>query len=260
MRNDALDIVNFFIRDLNNIELIIINNQDFIENRVCDVISICKHVITNKKISKEILNNSEYLFHGLGDIFRDKYQYKFILYNLINNKNFVNYFYELYDISSSIRIDNFIFTRDYELEDITYKKFIKENGKKYILYHSNDDNTDFIINKTSEKYINLNKKTNTFFDYIKILENSIELHLIDSSWAVFIYLLDAKYNLFKNKKIYLYAKRGYIKMFQDPILLNNWIFIKNLYSDTLLINIFTYSSNYISFYYKKLKDQMKYIM
>ena len=64
-----------------------------------------------------------------------------------------------------------------------------------------------------------------FFDMIKVLENSIEIHLLDSVWGAFVYLLDAKYRLFKNKKIFLYAKRGYKSMFEEPVKLNNWIIV-----------------------------------
>jgi predicted RNase H-like HicB family nuclease len=57
------------------------------------------------------------------------------------------------------------------------------------------------------------------------LENALEIHLLDSVWGAFIYQLDAKYNLFQNKKIFLYAKRGHIRMFKEPIKLKNWIII-----------------------------------
>jgi hypothetical protein len=60
---------------------------------------------------------------------------------------------------------------------------------------------------------------------IKVLVNAIEIHLLDSSWGAICYLLDAKYKLFQNKKIYLYANRGYSKMFIEPIKLDNWILI-----------------------------------
>jgi hypothetical protein len=64
-----------------------------------------------------------------------------------------------------------------------------------------------------------------FFDYIKVLENAIEIYLLDSIWGAFIYQLDAKYKLFQNKKIFLYAKRGYRKMFEEPVRLENWTII-----------------------------------
>ena len=79
----------------------------------------------------------------------------------------------------------------------------------------------------------LNKDTNSdpalFFgiyninDYIKILENSKEIHLLDSVWGVFVYQIDAKYGLFKNIPITSHCLRGYMPMFTEPIKLNNWI-------------------------------------
>jgi hypothetical protein len=62
-------------------------------------------------------------------------------------------------------------------------------------------------------------------DIAIIIKNAYEIHVIDSSWAAFIYLLDCKYRLFKDKRIYLYPLRNYKKMFQDPIQLDNWVFM-----------------------------------
>jgi hypothetical protein len=222
LKKEAFDLVNFYIKDLNNIELILVDNINC-KKSICTDNEIYNYL---KKNNKDILNNSKCLFHGWMDEHRkDKYKDIFSKNMKIDGSNFVNLFYTSYDLSSNIRIDYFIFNRDYDLENITYNNFINKYGEKYILYHSNDDNINFIIDKKPYKYINLNKKTDIFFDYIKILENSIEFHLIDSSWTAFIYLLECKYNLFKNKKIYLYPIRNYTKMFQNPVLLDNWIFI-----------------------------------
>jgi hypothetical protein len=174
----------------------------------------------------DILENSDYLFHGWYDENRiDTYKNLFQDNMNKDSSNFVNLFYSSYDIPVSVRIDSFVFERDYELENRTYDNFVQEHGDKYILYHSNDN--DNFIDKICKdcKYINLNRKSDIFFDYIKILEKSIELHVIDSCWGCFIYLLDCKYRLFKDKKIYLYPQRNYIKMFQDPVKLDNWIFV-----------------------------------
>ena len=250
IRKDAIEIIKFYIKDLNNVELIIIDNKKFISGRFINDYELCNYIILN---NPTISNSSDYLFHGLCDIHRDKYKNSFIKNSILDYSKFVNNYYEVYDIPISTRIDYFIFSRDYKLENLKYNNFIKDNGEKYILYHSNDNNIDFIKNKKNEKYINLNKKSNIFFDYIKILENSIEIHLIDSSWAVFIYLLDAKYRLFKNKKIYLYPTRGYSKMFKEPIQLDNWIFVKqnffnifiNLLNESLITDLPKYYINQI---------------
>lgn len=250
IRNDAIEILQFYIKDLNNIELIIIDNKKFINGRFTNDFELCNYIIIN---NPDISNNSEYLFHGMCDIYTNKYKNFFIKHQLLDPLNFVTNYYKAYNIPISTKIDYFIFNRDYKLENLTYNNFIKDNGEKYILYHSNDNNIDFIINKKNENYINLNRKSNLFFDYIKILENSIEMHIIDSSWAIFIYLLDAKYKLFKNKKIYLYPTRGYIKMFKEPIILDNWIFVKqdffkviiNMLNETFITDLPKYYINKI---------------
>ena len=209
-----------FIKPL-NVEIIIFEKQYDSNDKLFPFI--------NKQYTSIL--NSDYLFHGFFDNYRtDEYRYTFqstwnkmmkLGCNNYVDPDFVNMFYSSYDIPVSVRIEYFIFERDYELENKTYDDFVQEYGDKYILYHSNEDN---FINKKECK-INLNQRTELFFDYIKILENSIEMHLLDSSWAAFVYLLDVKYRLFKDKKIYLYPERNCIKMFQDPIQLDNWVFI-----------------------------------
>jgi hypothetical protein len=135
----------------------------------------------------------------------------------------VNSFYECYDIPYITRINDFIFNRDYELENKVYNNFIKKYGTEYILYHEVIENYN-----TKIPIINLKGISNIFFDMIKVLENAIEIHLKDSVWGALIYQLDAKYRIFKNKKIVLYPERGYVKMFTEPVKLNNWIINKKI--------------------------------
>ena len=235
VRNDGKQIVEFFIRDKHNIFIIDIDNSLCSSYKMCDCNykEIFNYFINN---NKEIADKSDYLFHGFMDIFRnDNYKYGHINIfrnfkydvNFLNgqtfNGHFVNSYYERYDIDKNVRINDFIFTRDYDMEENEYNKFIKLNGTEYVVYHEFYKN----INNLSVPFINLNQKTNIYFDYIKILENSKEIHVIDSSWGIFIYLLDAKYKLFQNKNItiYLYPKRNYLRMFQDPVKLDNWVFV-----------------------------------
>jgi hypothetical protein len=92
------------------------------------------------------------------------------------------------------------------------------------------------MNNINDEYknktiVNLNRRTNIFFDYIKILENALEVHLRVFSWGGICYHLDCKYKLFQNKKIYVYCHRSYkigmITMFTEPIKLDNWIICVN---------------------------------
>ena len=224
IRNNGKEIVQFFTRDKPNIIIIDFDASILCKNSVCNDDKIFEYYNNNYK---DIMNNSDYLFHGWSDKFRyDKYKNSFSNLNKNNqNTDSINLFYEAYDLDKNIRIDNFIFTRDIQLENNRYNEFISINGDEYIVYHNFYENK----NNLTIPFINLDKSTNVFFDYIKILENSKEIHVIDSSWAIFIYLLDTKYKLFYNKNIpiYLYLKRNYKKMFEDPIKLDNWIFISN---------------------------------
>jgi len=64
-------------------------------------------------------------------------------------------------------------------------------------------------------------------DQIKILENSEEIHLIDSNYSVLIYFLCFNNDILKNKKIYLHTYTRSdrdILIYKNPIP-NNWIFL-----------------------------------
>jgi hypothetical protein len=208
IREDAYNIINFYIKQFNNVEPIYVN----------------KNLLDNKNIIQYLNYKNynlsyEFLFHGMHDIFRkDIYKNKFS-----NKFYFVESFYKSYNIEYINRINKFTLIRDNKLENDAYENFIRIYGSKYILHHEileceNNKNDNLNI-------INLNSKTNLFFDYIKILENALELHLIDSIWAAFVYLLDARYSIFSNKKIYVYCKRNHNKMFEHPYRLSNWIFL-----------------------------------
>jgi len=208
IRSDSKELVDFYTNNIKNLTVFYEDISTTNSNAIQFVIN---------KYPNLNLQNSDFIAIGGHDHCRkDEYNNKF---EHIDGC-FVKGFYESYNIPYIIRVNYFIVTRDYELEDKIYNNFINLYGSNYILYHEviEDYNKDIPI-------VNLNGKTNIFFDYIKILENAIEIHLLDSVWAVLIYLLDCKYQLFNNKKIFLYNKRGYRKMFEEPIKLENWIII-----------------------------------
>ena len=208
IRNDSDQLINFYTKDITNIQIFYEEKKNIDENGIQFVIN---------KYNNINLNNVDFLGIGCHDYIRkDQYNNKF---RCIDGC-FVKGFYESYDIPYISRVDNFIFNRNYQLEEETYNNFINLYGTEYILYHEVIENYN-----NNLKIINLNGISNIFFDYIKILENAIEIHLLDSVWGAFIYHLNAKYKLFKNKKIVLYAKRGYRKMFEEPIKLDNWIIL-----------------------------------
>jgi hypothetical protein len=208
IRNDSKELIDFYIKDIKNIQILYEEKKNINLDGIQFVIN---------KYNNIDLQNCDFL--GIGDhdnSRKDQYNNKF---RCIDNC-FVKGFYLSYDIPYINRISNFEFNRNYGLEEETYNNFINTYGNNYILYHEVIENYD-----QNKRIINLNGISNTFFDYIKVLENAIEIHLLDSIWGAFIYQLDAKYRLFQNKKIFLYAKRGYRRMFEDPVKLENWIII-----------------------------------
>ena len=218
IREDSKEIVDFYSKSINNIEIL------YIDKYILDNSNITNYIQNQYNINT---NELECLFHGHLDIYRNNI-YKNIFYLKFNpgQKCFVKCFYELYDISYNERVNSFNFERNFEIEEVKYKEFINKYGENYILHHEIDE-VNKKIDMNNNSIINLNGISNIFFDMIKVLENAKEIHLLDSVWGALIYLIDAKYNLFKNRniQIYLYPKRGYNKMFREPLLLENWIFV-----------------------------------
>jgi hypothetical protein len=209
VRTDSNKIINFYTKIITNLEII------YIDKNILDNINIVEYLNNNN------LSSCDYLFHGFHDNNRkDLYFNSFSTKIDIFNICFVKAFYEFYNINYMLRINFFNFERNHELENKIYEEFINLYGNEYILNH---EINEVITNNIQS--INLNGMSEIFFDYIKVLENAKEIHLLDSIWGAFIYLLDCRYKLFENKKIYLYAKRGYTSIFIEPLKLNNWIFV-----------------------------------
>lgn len=147
------------------------------------------------------------------------------------NISFSHCFYLYNNINIDNRINNFKIYRDYEIENNNYINLINEIGDKYIVIHEDIErniiiNKDYIENKDLSLY-NLDKKSNNMVDQIKILENSQEIHLIDSNYSVLIYFLSFTNNILKSKKIFLhtYMREGRdILIYKNPSP-NNWIFL-----------------------------------
>lgn len=145
--------------------------------------------------------------------------------------SFAHAFYEYANLDLNIRFSYFKLYNDKNKENKIYDNFIKKYGDKYILIHNDEKRYKNIIdeNKFINKnipVINLDKISDNFVDYLKVIKNAQEIHLIDSSWSVFIYLLS--YNFIKNIPVFLNEK--YFKslgrdtnIYKNPTF-SNWIF------------------------------------
>jgi hypothetical protein len=246
LRSDVRDMMDFYLRGKDNVEPIYFQGDD---GRYSG--TIAKKPSTNSfHYSSEgngsLLLNPEYVMctHGEHDKWReDELALRWYHYFLANRfvpgtftfPHFTEVFYEYYNIGFSARVTSFNIERDAELEDTAYEKFIKDNGKDYVLYHDDQKREETkgvgvpyksthikLDHKEGISYVNLNKATNTFFDYIKIVENAQEIHLVDSVWACLLYQLDCKYGTLNKKTVNVYCQRGHYAIFKNPITLPNW--------------------------------------
>jgi hypothetical protein len=209
IRSDAATLVNYFLRD--SVESI---TPIYIRKEEIDTVNILDYLYA-RGIN---INVFRILFHGNFDAYRpDSYSGSFS--RRIPTTCFVKAFYTAYDISYDTRITYFNFRRDERLENTVYSKFIQTWGSKYILHHLCPD---VVRHDTVTPFINLNDSTDTFFDYIKVLENAEEIHLLDSVWAALLYLLQGHYGICSTIPITVYCRRGYTSMFSEPRQYINW--------------------------------------
>lgn len=147
--------------------------------------------------------------------------------------SFAHAFYTYNKLNSNIRHEYFDLFNDKVIENNIYANFIGEHGKDYILIHENTYehrkkrmhiDKKKIINK-NYKIINLQHISNIFVDYLLVIKNAKEIHLIDSSWSVLIYLLSHKHitvPVFFNETI-AKSKGRDTNIYKKPIF-DNWIF------------------------------------
>ena len=209
VREDAQPIIDYYILQFTNVVPCYYKKFD-LDNHLGEIYQKYKE--------------TDILFFGIHDSLR-KNEFVNSFLSTKPESFFVEKFYTVYGIDYINRINSFELKRNTELEQNLFESFLDKHGNDYILYHE-DVERDIKINKpevnSNLKWIDLDKMSYTFFDYIKVLENAKEIHLIDSVWAAIIYLLDAKYNLFKNIPIKVHCLRGYQQMFTEPMKLDNW--------------------------------------
>lgn len=251
VRSDAKDCMEFYLRGKDNVEAVYFNSDD---GRYYGAIAKTPHVDSFIYTSSDKDGHGNLLLpqdmtmqtHGEHDKWReDEFALRWYHYFITNRilpghdrfPYFPEAFYEYYNIPYVCRCSSFNVNRDIELENKVYEDFVKEHGEDYILYHDDQDrepeggvagvpyrNTkiNFDTVKDGVSYVNLNGRSRLVFDYIKVLENAQELHLIDSLWACLVYQLQARYNMFSDKPVNIYCQRGHHEIFQRPVQFKEW--------------------------------------
>lgn len=213
---NSLSLVNYYCERYNKLDVIVRKDARPLMDFYTRTLSNCKVHYVEKNIigAMKFMNYAEdkdRLFHGSCDNHRnDKYQLSFA--KSMNQKperlpggHFVEKFFSPYDIPYSTRVDCFNFERDSTLEEKQYARFLIDNtDKPYILYHEQDGAKIDLKQKEEINYVNLNGITENPFSYLKIIENCQELHLVDSVWATFVYLVSLKTPSLSEKPVNLY--------------------------------------------------------
>ena len=141
-------------------------------------------------------------------------------------KSFAHCFYSYENLEESKRISYFNINRNYALEHDEYEEL---NTDDYIVLHDDkENNMEIDMSNLNLPIIQLNNSSDFFLDKIKILENAKEIHLIDSSWSVFIYFLSFINDKIKSTPKYLHCylrKNRDLNIYTDPIP-ENWFFKK----------------------------------
>jgi len=113
-------------------------------------------------------------------------------------------FYEAYGLSTRQRIDSFSFYRDPATEEVAYIQHVHTN-EPYICIHDEPLYNKFVC-EGGVSVVDLSSITsNMFFDAIRILQHAKEIHLVDSSWAIACFMMDSKYGLFHQIPIHVYC-------------------------------------------------------
>lgn len=216
---NCLPLINYYARLYNNLTVISRSDKsNILEYYIKDKPNVTIHYTPTDDTDSIAIELSkdptlDMLLHGFHDENRQDQYKKVFVQKYFSVKpdigilgiHFVKLFYELYDIPYITRIEDFNFTRDLNLEEKAYSSFLDECSTPYIVSHNGQKHEYVDFNLSNNLYnLNLNGRFKNIFSSIKILENASEIHLIDSIWAAFCYMLDCKFGIFKNIPIKLY--------------------------------------------------------
>ena len=150
------EMVQFMYRDLDNLEIIPVTNDE-------------KKEI--KEIESQVMNTDKI----------ERIGFDYFLENKDKGKTIDMLFYEQYNIDYLKRFELTYWKRDLIREKNLYKNLVK--NENYVFVHD-DPSRGFVIpnNDISKEFqIIRNSNSNSIFDYGEIIENSKEIHVMESS-------------------------------------------------------------------------------
>ena len=241
--NSIYNIINIYVLDVNRLDLmseifknnnnILVSIPNFKKYNEINHPNTCIRCMNYGKDGNNCRNNNICLYINYNN---NQTNIKIGSFNNISLWNqflkkqfsFSDAFYNYLNLKSEIKYTHFKLYNNTELELDTYNKFINKYGKEYILIHE-ELKRNLVVNKIKNNtlpIINLNNISKLIVDYITVLKHAKEIHLIDSSWSVLIYLLS--YDQLKNIPIYMNDTLAKINgrdtnIYKNPIF-DNWFF------------------------------------
>lgn len=201
-RQDAYNLLQFYVRGMQNVRCVFVPLEEINRLGVKAIGDLASKITHYELIGQ--------LDGGRTDSFKNAHQKQAYTLDKL--------FYEPYGITSTQRLDAFAFYRDPIQEEVAYTRTVKT--EPYICIHDDPLNNKFTCVDTSLPIIRLS--STMFFDMIRVLQHAKEIHLVDSTWAIVCYLMDAKYGLFHQIPIHVYCFESRESMFTEPIHLPNW--------------------------------------
>ena len=158
-------------------------------------------------------------------VFDDFAKWSRVLANCLENgKSFVDAFYVHHDLPVTTLYESFNVTRTPNTE-------LMIPNNQYLVYHEQPSVRIPRENLRKDiEHLSLDRRCEDFFGCIKLIEHAKEIHIVQSSYCMFIYLLQLKYGLFSNIPIFVYASArynantNYKNMNRQPQL-SNWTFL-----------------------------------
>jgi len=229
-------------------------NYNFISYMYRDLDNIIYYIMPDK-YTKPYLNYYVPINDKIIKIFNTKnIRYINMHNNLSITGDFIKRTYINLKLPSEIAYNYFKIVRNYERENTIYNKLINIIGDKYIIL-IDDEKRNFMINKKyieNKKYpiFNISKNSNNnnikleliksdnLFDYIKILENAVEIISIDTSipWLIDIMNINVKTSIYSARQDTIIYKNKNIKKLG--------VYLKELLETNLNTNNYIFKDNY----------------
>jgi hypothetical protein len=144
---------------------------------------------------------------------------------LEQGKSFVEAFYAYHNLPIETLWTQFTVTR------IPEEELAVPTEAPYLTYHMQPGVPIRLNNLRKDlQQVPLDRRSPDFFGCLRILENATEIHLVQSSYCMFVYLLQLKTGLFSDKPIFVHtysrpnANTDYRNMNRHPQL-PNWTFL-----------------------------------